>query len=116
MVVSHCPRSSCWYWRRPQPQASDAAQDFGKQGARHCDLGQLEHDVAAMAHDPGADLDQLLAQRGQRPMLDPLRQGQCAQEVGEVVGERVQLEAYSVVPDGMTGQPRPAERVLALLT
>jgi hypothetical protein len=26
----------------------------------------------------------------------------------------VQLEAYSVVPEGMAGEPRPAERVLAL--
>jgi hypothetical protein len=37
-----------------------------------------------VAHDPRADLDQLLAQSGQRPMLDPLRQGQRAQEIGEV--------------------------------
>ena len=69
-----------------------------------------------MAYDPGADLHELLAQRRQRPMLDLLGQGQRAQEVGEIVGERVQLEAYSVVPDGMAGQPRPAERILALLT
>ena len=31
-------------------------------------------------NDPGADLDQPLAQRGQRPVLDILRQSQCAQE------------------------------------
>ena len=37
-----------------------------------------------------------------------------SQEVGEIVGERVRPEAYSVVPEGMTGQPRSAERVLAL--
>ena len=41
--------------------------------------------VAAVAHDPGADLDQLLAQRRERPMLDLLRQGQRAQEVDEFV-------------------------------
>jgi len=34
-----------------------------------------------VTHDAGADLDQLLAQRRQRPMLDLLRQGQRAQEV-----------------------------------
>jgi hypothetical protein len=32
---------------------------------RHRDLGQLENHVAAVAHDLGADLDQLLAQAGQ---------------------------------------------------
>jgi hypothetical protein len=39
----------------------DAAQDFGDQRSRLRELGQLEHDVAAEAHDPGADLDQLFA-------------------------------------------------------
>ena len=47
-------------WERPWPEPIDPAQDLGEQGARHRDLGQLEHDVAAMAHDLGADLDQLL--------------------------------------------------------
>jgi hypothetical protein len=64
--------------------------------ARGTATSELEDDVAAMAHDPGADLDQLLAQRGQRSMPDPLRQGQRAQEVGEVVGQRVQLEPHAV--------------------
>ena len=31
------------------------------------DLGHLEDDVAAMAHDLGADLDELLPQARQRP-------------------------------------------------
>jgi hypothetical protein len=52
------------------PQAVDPAQDFGEEHPRHRHLGQLEDDVAAVAHDPGADLDQLLAQRGQRPLRD----------------------------------------------
>ena len=49
-------------------------------------------------------------------MLDLLRSGSAkrAQEVGEIVGERVQLKPHGVVPEGMAGQPRPAERVLAL--
>jgi hypothetical protein len=78
-------------------------------------LGQLEHDVAAVAHDPGANLDQLLAERRQRPVLDLLGQGQGAHEVGRLVGQRVQLEPHRVVPEGVTGQPRPAKRVLAFL-
>jgi hypothetical protein len=106
MVVVHCSGSSCWYWRRPRPEPVDPAQDLGKQGARHCDLGQLEHDVAAMAHDPGADLDQFLAQRRQRPMLDLRRQRQGAQEVGEVVGQRVQLKPHRVLPKEGTEVPR----------
>ena len=40
----------------------DPAQDLGEQRPRHRDLGQLEHNVAAVAHDPGADLDELRAQ------------------------------------------------------
>ena len=84
VVVVHRSRSSCRERRRPRPQAFDPAEDLGEQGARHRYLGQLEHHVAGVAHDPGADLDQLLAQCGQRPMLDPLRQGQRAQEVGEL--------------------------------
>ena len=28
--------------------------------------GQLEHDVPAVVHDPGADFGQILAQRGER--------------------------------------------------
>jgi hypothetical protein len=52
------------------PELIDAAQDLCEQRSRHRHLGQLEHHVAAVAHDPGADLDQLLAQGGERPMLD----------------------------------------------
>ena len=33
-----------------------------------------------MAHDPGTDLDQLLAKRRERPLLDLLGQRQGAQE------------------------------------
>ena len=39
-------------------QFIDPPQDFPKQVPGHGDFGQLERDVAAMAHDLGADLDQ----------------------------------------------------------
>jgi hypothetical protein len=55
-------RWSCWRGRCPQP--GDQQQDFGEYLPRHCDLNQLEGDVALMADDLGADLDQLLAQAG----------------------------------------------------
>jgi hypothetical protein len=58
---------------------------------------------AAVAHDPGAELDQLLAQRRQRPMLDLFRQGQRAHEVGQVVGQGVELEPHGVVAERMAG-------------
>ena len=41
----------------------------GEQGSRDRDLGKLEGDIAPMAHDLGADLDELLPQRRQRPRL-----------------------------------------------
>ncbi len=48
-------------WRqRSRTQPIDEAEDFPKQLPRHRNLGQLESDIAAVAHDLGANLDQLL--------------------------------------------------------
>jgi hypothetical protein len=60
--------------RWPLPQVIDPPQGVGKQRPQHRDLGQLEHHVAAVARDPGADLHQLLEQGRERPTLDILRQ------------------------------------------
>ncbi len=58
-------------WRQgSRPQPVNQAQDLSEQSSRDSDLGKLESDVAAMAHDLGPDLDQLLAHRGHRPVLD----------------------------------------------
>ena len=35
-------------------------------------------------------------------------------KLAEVVGERVELEPHGVVPEDAAGQPRPAQRTLAL--
>jgi hypothetical protein len=51
-----------------------------------------------MADDLGADLDQLLAQAGQRLRFRCLRHRQRAHEVAKVVGERVELEAHGICP------------------
>jgi hypothetical protein len=51
----------------------DLPQDSSEQIAGHGDLRHLERDVTAIADDLGADLDQLLADRGQRPVLDFFR-------------------------------------------
>ncbi len=68
-----------------------------------------------MPDNHGADLHQPVAQRGERPVLDLLGQRQGAQEVGEVVGQRVQLQPHSVGGEPHAGQPRPGNRGLAFL-
>ncbi len=56
-------------WRqRGRPQPVNEAQDLGEQGPCDGDLRQLERDVAAVLYHPGADLDQLFAQRGSAPL------------------------------------------------
>ena len=87
---------------RLRPQFCDQPQDLGEHHSRHGDLGHLESDIAAVADEPGADLDQLLFQAGQRPVFDRLRRRQRAQEVAEIVGERMKLK-----PDRVGGE-RPA--------
>ena len=67
--------------------------------SRNGDLGHLEGDIAAVAHDLRADLDQLFLQARQRPVFDWLGRRQCAQEIAEIVGERVKLE-----PGGVGGK------------
>ena len=72
-------------------------------------------DVAAMADHLGTDLYQLLPQRGQRPVLNLLRQSQRPHEVGEIVGQGVKLQPDGVIAEPATRQPRPFDRVLAFL-
>jgi hypothetical protein len=52
----------------------------------------LESDVAAVAHHLRADLDQFLLQARQRPVFDRLGRRQRAQEIAEIVGQRMKLE------------------------
>ena len=88
-------------WRQgSRPQPVNQAQDLGEQRFGDSDLSELECDVAAMSHDLGADLDQLLPQRGQRPVLDLLRQRQCTQEVAEIISEHMELK-----PDRIVAEP-----------
>ena len=48
-------------------QPGDQHQDIGEHLPWRRDLGHLEREIAAVADDLGADLDELLAQAGQRP-------------------------------------------------
>ena len=84
---------------RRRPQFRDQPQDVGEQVSRNGDLGHLEGDIAAVADDLRADLDQLFLQARQRPVFDRLGRRQRAQEVAEIVGEGMKLE-----PDGVGGE------------
>jgi len=57
--------ASRWSGWRPQP--GNEHEDFVEHLSWHCDLGHLEHDIAAVADHFGADLDQLLPQTRQGP-------------------------------------------------
>ena len=59
----------------------------------------MERDIATMADHLRTDLDQLLPKRRQRPVFDLLRQRQGAQEVAEIIGQRMELEPDLVVAE-----------------
>jgi hypothetical protein len=80
----------------------DPTHDLGEQGSGQRRLGQLEDDVASMAHDPCSDLDQF-SRSVVSDQCSTSSEGQRAHEVGEVVGERVKLEPHRVVPEGVAG-------------
>lgn len=81
---------------RLHSKSVDPPQDFAEQLPRHGDLRHLERDVPGMRDDLGADLHQLLPEARQRLVLDRLREGQGAHEVGKIVGERVKLQTHGV--------------------
>ena len=68
-----------------------------------------------MAHHLCADLDQLLLQARQRPVLDRFGRRQRAQEIAEIVGQRMKLKANRVGSERPARQPRPLDRAFALL-
>ncbi len=80
-------RSGSW------SQIINQAQDFPEQFPRLRHLGHLERDVPATVDYLGTNLHQFLPQRGQRPVPDVLWQSQRPHEVGETVGEGLQLQA-----------------------
>ena len=60
-------------------------------------LGHLERGVAAMAHQPGAGLDQPFVEAGERPALDLLVRRQRPQEVRQIVGKSVKAETWTLL-------------------
>ncbi len=61
-------------------------QDLGEQCSGDGDFCELECDVAAVAHDLRADLDELFPQRGQRP--ETVLFGQCRCPFRVKIGSR----------------------------
>ena len=61
------PHGSSRHRRRTQP--GDVRQDLPEHPSRYGNLGHLERYIAAVADHPRADPDQLLPERGQRPVL-----------------------------------------------
>jgi hypothetical protein len=49
-----------------------------------------------MANNPRADLDQILLQTCQRPVLDWLGRRERAKEIAEIVGQRMKLKTNRV--------------------
>ena len=74
------------HWDREQTQPPNAIQDRSEQLPGHGHFGHLERHIPHVVHDLGSDLDQLLPQRRQRPVLHLARQRQPPQEVPQVVG------------------------------
>lgn len=68
-----------------------------------------------MADDASSDLDQLELQSGQRPFRHGLRQFDTAQDGGQVIGQRVQLQPHLVVAELPAGQPCLAKGIFAFL-
>ena len=74
-------------------------QNATEQVAANRDLSKLECDCTGVTHDPRTDLDQLELQACQRPVRHGFGQFDAAQECGQVVGQRVQLQPHLVVAE-----------------
>jgi hypothetical protein len=82
-MIRVTPNASCCRRDRRRPQFRDEPQNVGEEVSGDRDVGHLEGDVAAVADDLRADLDQLFLQARQRPVLDRLGRRQRAQEIAE---------------------------------
>ncbi len=65
--------------------AGHEAQNLSKQSSGDSDFRELEGDITALSHDLRADLDELVTQG--------------AQEIAEIIGERMELEPDLVVAE-----------------
>jgi hypothetical protein len=67
--------------------------------SRQFGFSHLKRDIAAMAHDLRADLDQLLFEARQRPILYGFRRRQRAEKIAKILGECIKPRS-----DGVGGE------------
>ena len=79
------------------------------------DFGQLQNDGTGVAHSFRTDLDHSIPQTCQRPMGDGCWQCQRAQEIGQIVGQRMKLKPDCIGRKALAGKPCPFESVFAFL-
>jgi hypothetical protein len=80
-----------------------------------CGLGHLEDNIAAVAHDFRADLDQLVLQVVSDQSLIGSGVASVRRKLPRVVGERMKLEPHRVGGERSARQSRPLDRAFALL-
>ena len=90
-------------------------ENLPKESRRQVALRQLQDEVAGMADEPPAGLEQPLLQARQRPALDGERQDQPTQEIAEVVGDNPEEQADLIGPEPVTGEARPVVAILPSL-
>ena len=97
LLVNGCASAvSCWRGRRLRPQFGDQPQNLLEHLPGNGDLGHLKGDITAVAHDLRANLDQPFLESRQRPIFDRLRRRQRAQEIPEIVSQRMKLDLFLV--------------------
>ena len=93
----------------------DCGDYLSEERATDCDFGELERDLARMAHDTRPDLDQAALNAAQRPIGNLFREVYTVQENAEVVGQSVKLKPDFIVAEPLAGQTGPGNCVFAFL-
>ena len=116
---SSIPPEGAWLTGRTQSgrlaKSADPFEDRSEELSGHGDFRKLERHVLGVPGGLGTDLDELLLQRGQRPLPHALWKCQPAEEVPEVVRQGEELQTSVVCPEGLAGEPSPPDGILALL-
>lgn len=92
---------------------ADGSDDLPKYLATHSHLGELEGDLACMAHDPCTNFDKAALDAGERPIRDFLWQVHTLKKDAEVVGQCVKLKPDLIVTELLAGQTGPSDGILA---
>lgn len=108
-----------WLTRRTQSgrilKSADPLEDRSEELSGHGDFRKLERHVLGVPGDLGTDLDEILLQRGQRPLPHALWKCQPVEEVPEVLCQGEELQTSVVCPEGLAGEPNPPDGIVAFL-